>query len=210
MNKNLIQVISLTELLLLIVLGILSNKVSEILQINQTFLWAATILIVAALIVITVYKNRQPESSRVDVVKKKLDIRITKKVVGGVMMGIIYYPAAIILSKGAFVYSKAIDDNWLGILSGSAVTGVLIFALFFLGYIREEKQSILPLTIGFLFSLVYGAIGIYIGLFPEFFNSNIFLLAMISATTFVGLKYVFLYYTFFTWFGKWYKGLPEG
>jgi hypothetical protein len=33
---------------------------------------------------------------------------------------------------------------------------------------------------------------------------------MISATTFVGLKYVFLYYTFFPWFEKWYKSLPEG
>jgi len=210
MTKNLLQIISLLELLLIITLGVLSNKISEILQVNQTFLWVATLLVVTALVVITLYKNRPTESNSSNFFKAKLNLQVTKKTVGNALIGFIYYPSALMLSTGAFAYSRAIDKDWLGVLSGSAVSGTLLFALVILSHIKKEKQSILPFTIGFLLSSVYASIGVYIDIFPEFFVSNIFLLAMISAVTFVGLKYVYLYYTLFTWFEKWYKGLPDG
>ena len=209
MNKNFIQIISLLELLLLIILGILSNKISEILQVSRTFLWIATLLVVTALVVITLYKNRSADSNSPNFFKVTPNLQITKKTVGGVLRGLIYYPSALMLSTGAFAFSRAIDTDWLGILSGSVVSGTLIFAFLFLDRIKEEKQNILPFAMGLLLSSLYAAIGMYIDAFPEFFDSNLFLLAMISAVTFVGLKYVYLYYTFFTWFEKWYKSLPE-
>lgn len=207
MTKTTLQIISILELFLLITIGILSNKISEIIQINQVVLWGITVLVVLLLVAITVYKNRLTASSPSPIPNSNL--KITKKTVRSVLTGMIYYPSALLMSKGAFAYSLAIDNDWLGILSGSAISGTLLFTPLFLNLAKEERQNIIPLTIGFLLSAVYGTIGLYIDLSPKFFDSNLFTLAMLSAATFVGLKYVYLYYTFFAWFDKWFKQLPE-
>ena len=57
MKKNLLQTISVLELLLLIIVGNLSDKIANTLEINQTFLWVATLIVVTALAIITIYKN---------------------------------------------------------------------------------------------------------------------------------------------------------
>jgi hypothetical protein len=115
----------------------------------------------------------------------------------------------ILSNKGVFRFSKAMEKDWLGTLSGCIVSGVLILAPLLLDHVREEKQSTLPITIGFILSLIYGMVGMYIDFFPETVNSHIILLAMISAVTLVGLKYVFVYYTLLIPFGKWYGNLPD-
>src|SRR5215213_306454 len=153
MKKNLLQTISLFELLLLIILGILSNKISDLFQINQTFLWIITFVTVTALAIITIYKTKPIDSSLPSLIKTKVNIKVTKRMVGNILKGMIYFPSALMLSRGAFQYSQIIDKDWLAILSGSAVSGVLLFAPFFLEHVKEEKQSILPITIGFLLSV---------------------------------------------------------
>jgi len=209
MKKNLLQTISILELLLLIIVGILSNKIADLFEINQTILWVATLTTVTALAIITIYKTKPVGHGLPNFIKEKVDIKITKKAVGSILKGIIYFPSALLLSTGAFHYSQAMDKDWLGILSGCAVSGLLIFAPLLLDQIKEEQQSIMPITIGFILCVIYGSVGMYIDIFPETVNSHFLLLAMISATTFVGLKYVFAYYTLLIPFGKWYKNLPD-
>lgn len=205
MKKNLLPTISILELLLLFIIGVLSNKIADLLEINQTFLWVATFTTVTVLAIITIYKTKPVDSG----LPKLTRVKITKKAVGSILEGIIYFPSALLLSVGAFEYSHAIDNDWLGTLSGCAVSGLLLFAPLLLDQVKEEHQSILPITIGFILCVIYGSIGLYIDFFPETVNSHFLILAMISATTFVGLKYVFIYYTLLIPFGKWYKNLPD-
>jgi hypothetical protein len=209
MKKHLLQTISLFELLLVAVLGILSNKISDLLQINQTYLWILTLFVVTVLAIITIYKNSPDNSSSLSFIRPKVSVRITKKNVGSILEGVIYFPSALMLSIGAFHYSQIMDKDWLGILSGSAISGVLLFAPLLLDHVKEENQSVLPITIGFLLSVIYGSVGMYLDFFPKTIDENFVFLAIISAITFVGLKYVFVYYTILTWFGKWYQTLPE-
>lgn len=209
MKKKLLQTISVLEMLLLVVIGILSNKIADLVQVNQTFLWAAILITVIVLALITIYKTRPTDDSLQNLSKTKAKIKITKKGVGNILEGIIYFPTALFLSMGAFHYSQVMEKDWLGILSGCVVSGSLLFAPLFFGQVKEEKQSALPITIGFLLSIIYGSVGVYIDFYPETINSHFLLLAMLSATTFVGLKYVFAYYTLIIPFGKWYNTLPE-
>lgn len=209
MKKNLLPTISILELLLLFIIGIISNKIAELFEINQTLLWVATLTIVIALVIITIYKTRPIEAELSKFTKEKVPIKLTKKAVGGILEGIIYFPSALFLSKGAFEYSQAMHNDWLWILSGCSVSGVLLFAPLLLDQVKEERQNVLPITIGFILCVIYGAIGLYIDFFPETVNLHFLVLALISAATYVGLKYVFLYYTLIIPFGKWYKTLPD-
>jgi len=122
MKKNLLQTISVLELLLLIIVGILSDKIANTLEINQTFLWVATLIVVTALAIITIYKNNPAGYGLPNFLNMKVAIKITKKAVGGALIGIAYLPSALLLSIGAFQYSQAMDKDWLGTLSGCAVS----------------------------------------------------------------------------------------
>ena len=50
MKKNLLQIISVVELMLLVLVGILSNKIAELFEINQTFLWVFTLITVTIVV----------------------------------------------------------------------------------------------------------------------------------------------------------------
>ena len=209
MKKNLLQVISVVELMLLVLVGILSNKIAELFEINQTFLWVFTLITVTILAVITIYKSNPASFELSNNFKESIRIKVTKKTVGNILQGIIYYPSVLALSMGVFQFSKAMEKDWHGTLSGCIVSGVLIFAPLLLDHVKEEQQSTLPITIGFILSCVYGLIGMYIGLFPEIVSSHIVFLTVITAITLVGVKYVFVYYTLLIPFAKWYKNLPD-
>jgi len=162
------------------VVGILSNKIADLFEINRTFLSVFTLITVTILAVITIYKTNPAGFGLPNDFKEKINIRITKRAVGNILEGMIYYPSAIILSAGIFQFSQTMEKDWLGILSGCIVSGTLIFAPFLLDHVRAEQQSIFPITIGFILSIFYGGIGMYIDFFPETIKPLFIFLAMVT------------------------------
>src|SRR5215213_3716772 len=93
LKKNLLQVISVVELMLLVLVGILSNKIAELFEIHQTFLWVFTLITVTILAVITIYKSNPASFELSNNFKESIRIKVTKKTVGNILQGIIYYPS---------------------------------------------------------------------------------------------------------------------
>jgi len=205
-NKKLIAVFSVAEMLLLLVASIFSSKIADLLEINHTVLWVSTSVIVIILAVITAYKNQPQTLIRLP---SRLDSRITKNLVRKILFGILYIPASLLISTGAFQLAKTINNDWLGTLSGIGVSGTIILAPLLFENIKEENLPTWPFTIAYFLSVVYSGVGYYLFFYPEIFPKIILVCVMISATTLVGLKYVYAYYTIIVSFGNWYKKLPD-
>ncbi|MFZ5877779.1 MAG: hypothetical protein ACOY0R_00250, partial [Chloroflexota bacterium] len=186
--------------------SVLSSKIADIVEINHTVLWSSTVLVVVILALVTFYKTKVHKEIKII---SPINLRVTKNLVSRIIIGILYIPASLILSQGAFQLAQMIDQDWLGIISGISISSTIIFAPILIQNAKEENLLTWPFMVGFLFSLIFSGTGYYLIVYPESFKNMFLFYVAISVMTMVALKYVYLYYTFYTAFDKWYKKLPE-
>ena len=204
-NNNIVRILSILEIILLIIVGILSNKIADLFEINPVILGIVTLLITFVLALITYHKNPAPTKSTASIFR----IRLTKANIDSVLMGLAYLPSAIFVSIGAFKLAKVLERGWLWIASGSVVSITLLLAPWFADYFKNNKAKLWPFALGFGLSLIYGVTGLLLLYSPKSFDNNIIIFALIGAIVLVGLKFVYMYYLMETTLKKWYQNLPD-
>jgi hypothetical protein len=208
-TKTLLALISVVEMLLLVVVGILSNSLAELINLNAVFVLTVTIVIVLIMVWITFYKFHIAETDKVSIELPESKIRITQLGVKKFVWWMGYVPFALMLSLGAFHLSKELESGWLSWLPGIAVSGTLFSYPVFREQALIQGNKLLPLFIAWFLSLIYGGTGFFSLLNPSLFLPYILVFITISAITMTGLKYAYMFHIFETVFDPWFKKLPE-
>lgn len=208
-TKTLLALISVTEILLLVVLGVLSDKLAELIQLNPAVILILTLALVTILAWITFYKFRIADAGKMTVSLPKPKIRLTQHGVKKFMWWLGYGPFALMLSIGGFHLSEELDRGLLALLSGIAVSGTLFAYPIFREQAIEEGHKMLPLLIAWILSVIYGGAGFLLLSMPDLLEPHLLIFIMISAITMTGLKYAYIFHLIETVFDPWYKNLPE-
>jgi hypothetical protein len=208
-TKNLLALISVAEMLGLIVVGILSNKLAELINLSPVAILLSTLMLVTVLAWITLYKYRVAEAVTSSVSLPKPNIRVTQLGVKKFVWWLAYGPAILMLSVGAFYLSGELDRDWTALLSWLAVSMTLFAYPAFRRQALERGHKLLPLQIAWFLSLIYGGAGWLLIHLPHLLTQHLLVFAMISALTLTGLKYTYMFHLMEAVVDPWYKKLPE-
>src|SRR5215216_3572014 len=148
--KTLLALISVTEILLLVVLGVLSDKLAELIHLSPAIILILTLVLVTVLVGITFYKFRIADAKTVNVLLPKPNIRLTQHWVKNFVWGLGYSPVALMLSIAAFHLSEELDREWHALLPGIAVSGTLFAYPLFREQALEEGHKMLPIFVAWI------------------------------------------------------------
>ncbi len=208
-TKTLLTIISVTEILLLVVVDILGNKLAELIHLDPIVILGITLVLVAILVWITFSKFRVADSKTFTISLPKPKIRLTQQGMKKFLWWLTYGPFALMLSGGAFYLSKELDENWPALLPSIAVSATLLAFPTFREQAVEQGHKILPLLIAWILSVIYGMVGFLLLLTPELLETHLLVFIMVSATTMTGLKYAYIFHLIEIVFEPWFKKLPE-
>ena len=208
-TKTLLALISVTEILFLVAIDILGNRLAELIHLNPATMLGLTLGLVTSLVWITFYKFRIADTEAITISLPKPRIRLTQHGVKTFMFWLAYSPFALMFSGGAFHLSKELESGWLALLPGIAVSGTLFAYPLFHNLAVQQDHKVFPVLIAWILSVIYGGAGFLILALPNLFETHLLVFIWISAITMTGLKYAYIFDLLDTVIGPWYKKLPE-
>ena len=209
-RRNIVASISVIELLLGLLIGILGNKIAELIQIEPIILVVVTIAIVVLLAGITFYRSRQAATTEKTTNRpSRPRIRATQRNVRKLTMWIGYELSAILLSGGGLYLARTLDKSWLGWLPAISVTLTLLLYPAFREIAVENGYKTRPIHIAWIFAWIYASAGMFALFVPNLFQSSLFLFAVITSVTMTGMQFAYMYYFLETVVDPWYRKLPE-
>jgi hypothetical protein len=188
-TKNLLALISVMELLFLVTIDVLGNRLAELIHLDPVIILGLTLGLVTILAWITFYKFRIADSETIAISFPKPRIRLTQQGVKTFMFWLTYGPFAILVSGGAFHLAKELESGWSALLPGIAVSGTIFAYPLFRDLALQQSHTALPVFIAWIFSLIYGGVGFLVLLFPNLLETHSLVLIWITAITMTGLKY---------------------
>lgn len=188
-TKTLLTIFSMTEILLLVILGVLSDKLAELIQLKPITILILTLVLIMLLAGITFYKFRIADSRKKTISLPKSKARLTQHGVNKSIWWLGYGPFALMLSLAAFHLSEELDPGWHALLPGIAVSGTLFAYPAFRHQAIEDDHKMLPLFVAWILSVMYGGTGFMLVLIPNLLERYLPVFIMISVVTMAGLKY---------------------
>jgi len=208
-TKNLIALISVIEIIFLVIIDVLGNRLTELIHLDPVTVLGLTLILVSILAWITFYKFRIADTETIALSLPKPRIRLTQQGVKIFVFWLTYGPFAILVSSGAFHLAKELESGWTALLPSIAVSGTIFAYPFFHDLALEQRHKVLPVFIAWLLSLIYGGTGFLVLLFPSLLETHLLVLIWITAITMIGLKYAYIFELLDSVASPWYKRLPE-
>ncbi len=208
-TKNLLALISVMEILFLVTIDVLGNRLAELIHLDPVTILGLTLGLVTILAWSTFYKFRIADTETIAISFPKPRIRLTQQGVRTFMFWLTYGPFAILVSSGAFHLAKELESGWSALLPGIAVSGTIFSYPLFRDLAVQQSHTVLPVFIAWIFSLIYGGAGFLVLLFPNLLETHLLGLIWITAITMTGLKYAYIFELLDTVVSPWYKRLPE-
>ena len=208
-TKTLIALISVTEILILVIIDILGNRLSELIHLSPVTVLGLTLGLVTIFAWITFYKFRIADTETITFSLPKPRIRLTQQGVKTFIFWLAYSPFAFLFSGGAFHLARELESGWTALLPGIAVSGTLFAYPLFRDLAAHQNHKILPVFIAWILSAIYGGAGFLVLLLPNLLKTDLLVFIWITAITMTGLKYAYVFELLDTVVGPWYKRLPE-
>src|SRR6266511_4998806 len=121
-TKNLLALISVMEILFLVTIDVLGNRLAELIHLDPVTILGLTLGLVTILAWSTFYKFRIADTETIAISFPKPRIRLTQQGVRTFMFWLTYGPFAILVSSGAFHLAKELESGWSALLPGIAVS----------------------------------------------------------------------------------------
>ncbi len=209
-RRNIVASISVIELLLGLLMGILGNKIAELIQIDPIILMVVTLAIVVLLAGITFYRSRQAATTEKTTNRPAgLRIRATQRGIRKLTLWIGYESSAIALSGGGLYLARALDKSWLGWIPAIAVALTLVLYPAFRNIAVENGYKTLPIRIAWFLAWAYASAGLFALLVPNLLQSYLVVFIVITSLAIAGMQFAYMYYFLETVVDPWYRKLPE-
>lgn len=208
-TRTLLALISVTEILFLVAIDVLGNRLAELVNLSPVAVLGLTLGLVTILAWITFYKFRIADTETITISFPKPRIRLTQHGVKTFMFWLAYGPFAFLFSGGAFHLAKELESGWTALLPGIAVSGTLFAYPLFHDLAVQQNHKVLPVFIAWVLSVIYGGAGFLVLLSPNLLETHLLVLIWITAITMTGLKYAYIFDLLDTVFSPWYRKLPE-
>jgi hypothetical protein len=208
-TKNLLALISVIEILFLVMIDVLGNRLAELIQLSPVAVLGLTLGLVTILACITFYKIRIADTETVSISFPKTRIHLTQHSVKTFVFWLAYSPFAILVSSGAFHLAKELESGWTALLPGIAVSGTIFAYPLFHDLAVQQKHRLFPVFIAWVLSLIYGGTGFLVLLFQNLLDTHLLVLLWVTAITMTGLKYAYVFELLDTVVSPWYRKLPK-
>jgi len=206
-TKHLLALISVIEMLFLVTIDVLGNRLAELIHLDPLVVLGLTLALLSTLAWVTVYKFRLADTETISFPKPR--IRITQQGVKTFIFWLTYSPVAILVSSGAFHLGRELESGWTALLPGIVVSGTVFAYPLFHDLAVQQRHKVLPVLIAWILSLIYGGTGFFLLLFPSLREAHSLVLILITVITMTGLKYAYIFELLDTVVIPWVNGLPE-
>jgi hypothetical protein len=198
--------------ILVTVLGILGNKIAELIRIPIIWLLIATLVVLVAVIALDFYREYRNELKIGNVESMHPSLTKTKVRLGIAILQ--YYPLAIALSCGAIFLAYKLETRVTGLPWWIIVVPIITAILFFPRYVAQENiigHKLKYMRFAVILALLYGGFGMSSMLVPTILSSQValFIYAIFGNIVNVSLNMAFILYFSEMVFAPWYKRLPE-